>query len=493
MKNQWHVYGLRLKARKFRALILTFIVGLTGTFNGVHATTSSQFKPPDEKLGVYMVDDGQGLDTGCTFRSGGPLKIKLRVPVVVNPKQLNSQGYLVNPSKLVANGVIGARVVLRFPVFDIDSSATGTGSQPEVDKISFNGKFKKNLSGVNNKWTDDSISVPIEEVRFGVDNEFRVDIDTANTSQVWCMAVDWVSAEFDVAAPYVLAHGISAGSDTWDGIVSTLDTTGVLYDRFSLGTGSGGNERSSTNAIELETNITNFLAKTKADKVHIIAHSKGGLDTQELQARAPEFKILTLSTLSTPHLGSVAGDLSIIQNTEADDKINSGNDPNEFVSDYLGTWTFGQGPQLPGLRDLTTYRATEAINLNLRGNIKPIFTIGANADTNGSNDLENPESDNLFPGAVHYAARRAWRVLRDFSSAPILSTTQVPGTFWGTKTVLTYASVVASTPQANDIVVTITSANPGYGTPLANTLNNHSTVKSIANINTLLKKTIPLR
>ncbi|MEF2509793.1 hypothetical protein V4D06_17860 [Vibrio mimicus] len=30
------------------------------------------------------------------------------------------------------------------------------------------------------------------------------------------MSVDWVSIEFDIAIPVVLAHGIKAQSDTWD-------------------------------------------------------------------------------------------------------------------------------------------------------------------------------------------------------------------------------------------------------------------------------------
>ncbi len=234
---------------------------------------------------------------------------------------------------------------MRFPVYDIDSGANVSGVQPEVDKISFNGSFKKNLSGVNNQWTDDAIIIPIEEVKFGQTNEIRIDIDTANTSESWCMAVDWVSLEFDVSAPYVLAHGINADASSWDagsapGVLETLDNTGVLYTRFSV----TANGRSAGNAAQLEQNIQAFLDTIKSKKVHVIAHSKGGLDTQELKARAPSFEILSLSTLSTPHLGSVAADLSIIQKAEVDNRVNQGNDPNGFAATYINSWTFGQGP-----------------------------------------------------------------------------------------------------------------------------------------------------
>ncbi len=479
-----------MNVRKFGIFLIGFLIAFLTSGQCLYAQTSSPFDPPEEKLGVYVVNSGSGLDTGCTFRGRGPLVINLHVPAVVNESQIDSQGNLKDASALVNKGVIGAQAVIRFPVYDIDSEANMSPPySPEVDRISFNGTFKKVLSGLNNRWTDDSIVIPIEEVKFGADNEIRVDIDTANSAELWCMAVDWVSIEFDVAAPYVLAHGINAASDTWDGIIGTMDENGVLYNRFSV----TSNGRSAGNARQLEQHIEDFLDTVKAKKVNIIAHSKGGLDSQELQARAPSFKILSLSTLSTPHLGSVAADLSIIQKTEADEKINAGNDPNGFAKTYIDTWTWGKGPQLPGLRDLTVARATEAINLKLRGNISPTFSMGADADLNGDNDLTSGESAGLFPGVAHYGAERAWRVLRDFSSAPILSIRTVPGRFWGTRTVLTYESIVSSSPRANDIVVTTESANPSYCTPLGNTMHNHSTIKNPANMERILQRTIPLR
>ncbi|WP_338761395.1 alpha/beta hydrolase [Massilia sp. METH4] len=461
------------------------------------AQTTSPFEPPEEKLGVYVVNAGSGLDTGCTFRSEGPLRIRIPLPKVVNDAQLNGDGTLKDPGKLVSNGVLSAQATIRFPVYDIDDKNTTAGVAPEMDRVTFNGKFKKTLEGFNNTWTDDSIIVPIEELKFGQDNELLIDIDTANTDDSWCMAVDWVAVEFEATPPYVLQHGISANQSTWDedaatGVLRALEERGVLFTRFSLGQGAGGNGAVATNAQELNTLIADYLRPLKADKVHVIAHSKGGLDTQGLQALGPEFEIVSLSTLSTPHLGSVAADMSIIAKTEADDKIANGQDPNGFASAYINTWTFGQGPQLPGLRDLTTYAATTALTTGLRGNISGTYTFGANADLNGDNDLTTDESTPLFPFIAHYGAERAWRVLRDFHSAPMTLAT-VPGRFWGTRTVLTYTLNQAPTPQANDIVVTESSANPGYGTPLGNSPANHSTVKNGNNVNTILDTTIPLK
>jgi triacylglycerol lipase len=465
------------------------------------AQTTSPFIPPQEKLGTYVLNSGGGLDTGCTFRSGGPLIVRFPVPATMNHNEVDAQGLLTNPNKLIGSSIIASTARIRFPVFDIDSGAATSGFAPEIDPLTFNGTFRKNLTGANNTWTDDSLTVPISEIRFqstnspNAMNELRVDIDQGNigNGEFWCMAIDWVAIEFDAAAPISLLHGINSDASSWDqgsapGVITSLDNAGVLWQRFS----TGANARSVDNARDLTTQIKAFLDPLKAEKVHLIVHSKGGLDGQMMQALAPPFKILSLSTFSTPHLGSVSADLSIIAKNAADDKINSGQDPNGFASTFVNSWTFGQGPQLPGLMDLTTYEATAALAAGQRGNINPTFSIGADADLNGNNDLESGESAGLFPGIAHYAARRAWLVMRDFSAAPIVSTTTVPGMLWGTRTVLTYRTVPGG-PFANDIVVTTGSANPAYATSLGNFPANHSTIKTGARIQQILPRILSLR
>lgn len=443
-----------------------------------------------------MVNSGAGLDTGCSYSSSSPLIISLFVPAVINDERIETNGHIIDAADLVSKGTIGAQAVLRFPVFDIDSGANINGVQPEVDTISWNGNQLKTLSGVNGAWTDDSLVVPIEDVKFGKNNEFRVDIDVANAGDNWCMSVDWVAIEFDVALPYVLTHGINADASTWDpasapGILDTFVTYGLKVNRFSV----ASNGRSANNARQLRTDIQSYLDELKADKVHLFAHSKGGIDSQMLKAIAPSFEIASLATLSTPHLGSVAADLSLIQKRNADNLVNSGADPAGHAAGYIDTWTFGQGPQLPGLQDLATSTSSNAVAARLRGNINPTYSIGAFADANGDGTLSSAEINPLFPSVAHYAARRAWRVMRDFSSASIVSVVNNPCTFClsGTKSTLTYNTVLASTPRPNDIVVTTQSANPGYATSLGNNAGNHASVKNAANAETLILRTIGIR
>ena len=206
------------------------------------AQTTSPFPPPEEDMGKYVINSGGGLDTGCTFRSGGPLIVRLKVPAPVNKTQLNADGTLKNAAAMVAAKVVGARAKVSFPVFDIDDKAVVPGIAPEVDRLSWNGEFIKTLAGFNNTWVNDSFEIDISKVKFASDdnpnvvNEFRVDIDTANTQEAWCMAIDWVGIEFDAAFPFVLAHGIAADRDTWlngdaPGVLAEMDKAGVVYDR----------------------------------------------------------------------------------------------------------------------------------------------------------------------------------------------------------------------------------------------------------------------
>ena len=60
-----------------------------------------------------------------------------------------------------------------------------------------------------------------------------------------------------------------------------------------------------TNAEQLHDFINDVIAKTGAEKVHLIAHSKGGLDLKYMiKTYEMKEKIASFTTLSTPHKGS---------------------------------------------------------------------------------------------------------------------------------------------------------------------------------------------
>ncbi|MFV0538487.1 MAG: esterase/lipase family protein [Dysgonomonas sp.] len=103
--------------------------------------------------------------------------------------------------------------------------------------------------------------------------------------------------------PIVLVHGIAAKDSKlfWGRIPEKLKSTGL--DIYLGNTDSWGGVES--NALSLKSRIDSILEECGAEKVNLIAHSKGGIDSRFLISTlgyAP--KIASLTTISTPHLGS---------------------------------------------------------------------------------------------------------------------------------------------------------------------------------------------
>ena len=111
--------------------------------------------------------------------------------------------------------------------------------------------------------------------------------------------------------PVVLVHGVVAHDregiiNFWGRIPRILEEGGV---RIFLGnTDSWGVFES--NAEILAETIDKILLETQSEKVNIIAHSKGGLDSRYLIWKH-EFggKVASLTTVSTPHHGAELADL----------------------------------------------------------------------------------------------------------------------------------------------------------------------------------------
>jgi len=111
--------------------------------------------------------------------------------------------------------------------------------------------------------------------------------------------------------PVVLVHGIIAHDrggkvHFWGRIPEVLQQKGV---RVFLGnTDAWG--RYESNAEILKATIEMVLRETNSEKVNIIAHSKGGLDSRYLIWKH-DFgdKVASLTTISTPHYGAELADL----------------------------------------------------------------------------------------------------------------------------------------------------------------------------------------
>jgi len=114
------------------------------------------------------------------------------------------------------------------------------------------------------------------------------------------------------AAPrvgFVLAHGFTGGADSFDPeIVAALEADGYLVLRDTVPPVDSIAHR----AAVLATQVDAFMAANQLDRVHVIAHSMGGLDTRFLiSSLGYGSKIASLTTLETPHRGSPLADLAL--------------------------------------------------------------------------------------------------------------------------------------------------------------------------------------
>jgi hypothetical protein len=145
------------------------------------AQTTSPFPPPKANDYTFVINSGGGLDTGCTFRGGGPLVITLKIGRVLG-----------DLDKLKANRLVPDRVRIEFPAFDVDS-AGAPGIPPERDRVSVNGNVVPGefMSGINNTWVMQRFDIPLHPdwLKFPADpgeggtvtpadNQIRIDIDT---------------------------------------------------------------------------------------------------------------------------------------------------------------------------------------------------------------------------------------------------------------------------------------------------------------------------
>ena len=106
--------------------------------------------------------------------------------------------------------------------------------------------------------------------------------------------------------PIILVHGIAAKQlrilNAFGKIGEELEKEGyTVYISDNDGFGSIEN-----NAEQLKKFIEKVLKDTGAEKVNIIAHSKGGLDSKYMITKlGMEDKVASLTTLCTPHRGSI--------------------------------------------------------------------------------------------------------------------------------------------------------------------------------------------
>lgn len=113
---------------------------------------------------------------------------------------------------------------------------------------------------------------------------------------------------FDRVIAHLANHGVAVVTDGlhyFRGIKSFLDADGFDVHHTRVGFASRLVDR----AADLKAQVAEILNRTGAEKVHVIAHSMGGLDARSMIARlGMADRVASLTTIGTPHMGTSFAD-----------------------------------------------------------------------------------------------------------------------------------------------------------------------------------------
>jgi triacylglycerol lipase len=424
------------------------------------ALRTSEFDPEKEDDTLFVVDEGGGLDSGCTYRDSGPLVIHFPIRRYVGPVKAN--GTLQDPDALVNAGVLSRMAHFRMPVYDVDTAGDPSDPEkpPEIDLISVNDHPIGEFTGVTDEWKLNDFAVDISLLKFPelggppADNVITVDIDELSPENEWCTAVDWVELRFDAIAPVFFVHGLNSEGAEWQSEFTDVFSEHHIPNSKAIDLPPFGSIVG--NGRVLGRLLHEQALRFGARKCHIIAHSKGGLDTRAYLTDSYDedrLKVLSVLTLSTPHRGTPVADFGIV----------------------AGTALFEDSPifnllreLMPAFDDLTTWNVSRFNARHHSTAGAELASFGANADLNNDHAISAAEAapyNRLF-------AAFCYQLIGQGERAIVVTVT--PGD-WG-ELVFPSIDISITTFVPNDTLVSELSAM--FGTYLGTRAANHSTIKS---------------
>lgn len=469
---------------------MSFNAAAAGTGYPAHYGSSPfSFSDVSAPSGSTVVNDrDSGTVDRYLYRSGSGAEITI-------PLQVGR--YVGDKEKLLANNLLSRQATILFPGYDIDSQTSpvsdcdGDGIpdqlRPEVNKVYFNGELIGETVGDNGIWRMQRFTVDIDKVNFPsspgaiASNELTVHIDTANADVplssgavgcvVWAVEVDWAVLQFEVASPIVLVPGLSGRTDSFanSGYIETIQNeTGLPVELVELSRGTpslsactGEGAAMRNHAEELREKVGEIASRYRTESVHLIGHSKGGLDSrafvdlvrrtqipvqvgtmsgQPLNAR---LDVPSLATHGSPHLGtaladSFAADVSVLAPVV-----------HLLFSDLCALTTYG----------MERFNQQFPTPSNFR-----LFAIGAEADRNGNGVMDDDEA--VGNQVSNPRANKWYQINRNTESIAIeyewildpISLSPIP--------IPRLIETSTSSPQPNDGMVTVASATQlGGATP----------------------------
>jgi triacylglycerol lipase len=215
--------------------------------------------------------------------------------------------------------------LLSLPALDVDSDGDPDSSDsPERDYVLLNGQpvevagSEGYLVGQNDTWRMNHFRVPISALRFGRStgianspipglNSTEIKIDgLSNGADRWCTTVPWASLTFAALAPVIMVHGNSSDREFWEdfNFTTPFQTMRLQFDN-SIDMRINDSVVAHSNLLGAQ--IPQIAHSLGADHAHLVAHSKGGLESRDFLVRTipKDFGVYSLTTTgdAAPRLG----------------------------------------------------------------------------------------------------------------------------------------------------------------------------------------------
>jgi len=399
----------------------------------------SKVEPPPANDHTFVINEDPHLDG--PLRYGNSLVISIPITRYTGKTKNNGvvgqDELLTDAQALVNAGYLSAYAEVQIMAYDVDPE--------ELDLVSYVGSVMtapnvKNLPddrgvphlrGENNKWALCSFQIPIEKLQFpkapGTNGQLptaatgyiRIEIDSraGGNPAKWCSAVDWVAVSFKTMSPIVLVHGINESghifqppppsqaqidkfkltANAGQGFTSYLDQSPALLWDASVDLDPGNTL--AEGAKKLASQLPKIAKQFGVDSINLVAHSHGGLDVRqylETDHDPKKLQIVSFTTLSTPHSGSILADIIVEQNAVQRRNVTIKFDPADFPENTAAVakkMDFSEG-----YRDLqTTTDRSQNANFILDkfpdADKKIIGTVGADMDLNSSGEIEFKPTD----------------------------------------------------------------------------------------------------
>jgi hypothetical protein len=494
-------------ARRLTVALLIVLLFVTVALGPLSAETKPD---PDTRI-RFEGGGGQCFGLDKLYRLEGECK---RVVGRGGPGDIDSTGKLVNPAQYVADGVIAenAKLTIKFQ----GDAMTWSYMDPTRHlscgpyKLHFTVKVNGNplAKGFDVTYCDDAgppvdsvtLDVPIQHLRFaskGLDSSPEPASQT-NVVELSGPGLDSplnpecgdhggcglyeVYIDFEAVAPVVFVHGMNSGPEAFDEFARPFAGARMGYEAVRLRDGS----IRGIGAVILKSEVERTAREFGSNYVHIVSHSKGGLWSRALldQALPQNLGVYSLTTLDTPHHGSVGADFKMAYRQAGKLQV--------IAQPELGLGLFGE--YTPSVDDLTV-QAVEAFNktwvrpetTSVNGNNNTIRYVAHSADANLNGNIDPLshlgiiETNECGPWPyVWPACKKLYSIMQTYRQVDMI---RVPaGVVFPWTNVF---HIVPATPPwpLNDFIVTVPSANypgftPAFGTNPANNFwhRNHATI-----------------